>query len=134
MPARMPLCALGILDHPQRPRAHQCAALARTAVRAPQSARTERAARLAIAAEKSAEGIVGGATRRRPNGGIASRTAISRGPCGRKLSWRSPYEPGRGVKPEAPARKGPKPERRQPKSKAGRPVGRRWKRLSSETI
>ena len=28
--------------------------------------RTERAARLAIAAEKSAEGIVGGATRRRP--------------------------------------------------------------------
>src|SRR3954467_2164303 len=31
---------------------------------------------------------------------MASRTAISRGPCGRKLSWRSPYEPGRGVKPE----------------------------------
>src|SRR4051794_40690032 len=25
---------------------------------------------------------------------MASRTAISRGPCGRKLSWRSPYEPG----------------------------------------
>ena len=47
-----------------------------------------------IAAEKSAEGIVSGAPAEGPNGGMASRAAISPGPCGRKLSWRSPCEPG----------------------------------------
>jgi RNA-directed DNA polymerase len=38
------------------------------------------------------------------------------------------------MKPEASARKGPKPGRRKPRSKAGRPSGRRWKIVERDNL